>query len=43
MPPMHHAVNHVGFVISPEPNVVQDRVHGPASYGAGFPLSARKK
>jgi hypothetical protein len=25
---MHHAMNHVGFMISPELHVVQDRVHG---------------
>jgi len=25
---MHHAMNHVRFMISPESNVVQDRVHG---------------
>ena len=31
IPPMHHAMNHVGFMISPELNVVQGRVHGPAS------------
>jgi len=35
MLPMHHAMNHVGFMISPELNVVQDRVHGPALYCKG--------
>ncbi len=25
---MHHAMNHVGFMISPELYVVQDKVHG---------------
>jgi hypothetical protein len=25
---MHHAMNHVRFMISPEPDVVQDKVHG---------------
>jgi len=25
---MHHAMNHVRFMISPELHVVQDRVHG---------------
>jgi len=25
---MHHAMNHVGFMISPELHVVQDREHG---------------
>jgi hypothetical protein len=24
----HHAMNHVGFMISPELYIVQDRVHG---------------
>ena len=24
---MHHAMNHIGFMISPELYVVQDRVH----------------
>ncbi len=28
MPPMHHVMNHVGFMISPELNEVQDRVQG---------------
>ena len=25
---MHHAMNHVGFMISPELYTVQDKVHG---------------
>jgi hypothetical protein len=25
---MHHAMNHVGFMISPELYIVQDKVHG---------------
>jgi hypothetical protein len=25
---MHHAMNYIGFMISPELKVVQDRVHG---------------
>jgi len=30
---MHHAMNHMGFMISPELKVVQDRVHGsPEAY-----------
>jgi len=30
---MHHAMNHVGFMIGPELHIVQDGVHGsPAPY-----------
>jgi hypothetical protein len=39
---MHHAMNHVRFMISPELYVVQDRVHGKPciSHGAWLALNS---